>query len=770
MSTNESIKQITKLISALSSGRVEEVEEASESFASECTDSEELKELQQEVLVLARKHLQAKEFILNLSEGNLEVEAPQGNRMVDPLKELQANLRHLVWQTREIAQGDYSQKIDFLGDFSTSFNSLVIALNEKKKMGKDLQESQFHLKTLVQTIPDLIWLKDANGVYLLCNSTFELLFGAKESEIIGKTDSDFVDRDQADYFRECDLKAIQAGSPLSNEEWLTFADDGHRSLFDTLKAPMFDSNGMLIGVLGIARDITERKQTEEAIVASEARLRRAELASHSGNWEYHLDSQIVYTSEGARIVYGLDSDQINYSNIKSIPLPEYRSLLNEVMEKLIEENIPYDIEFKIKASDTGEIKDIHSIAIFDKEKRIIFGIIQDITERKQIEEALRESQFQLSNAIKIARLGSWEYDLASDLYTFSDSFYAIFKTTANEVGGYTMSSADYVSRFVYPEDICIYTDESQKANEINDPNFSMQIEHRILFVDGELGYISVRFFVVKDKIGKIIKTYGISQDITERVKYEEILKKSEAELRELNAAKDKFFSIISHDLKSPFNSILGLSNLLVEQIQAKNNEGIEEYAGIIRNSSQRAMDLLMNLLEWTRSQTGRMEFFPEYTELVALINDVIELLSDSALQKSITILQELPKEVNVVADKAMISTILRNLISNAIKFTHTGGRIVISGEIKNAELIIAIRDNGVGIKQESIDKLFRIDESISTSGTNNEQGTGLGLILCKELIEKHEGKIWVESEVGKGSKFSFSIPQRLTLIKTNIKS
>ena len=392
MSEKESIKQLAELVSAISNGRVENIEAMSELFALDTNSSEELKELQQEVLALARKHLQAKEFVLNLSKGNLEVESPRGNRLVDPFKELQANLRHLVWQTREIARGDYSQQIDFLGDFSDSFNSLVSALNEKKKMEKDLQENTALLKILLQTIPDLVWLKDENGVYLLCNNMFERFFGASEYEIVGKTDYDFVDSDQADFFRENDLKAIQAGGSSSNEEWITFADDGHRSLFDTVKTPMFDSNGTLIGVLGIARDITERKKAEETIFASEARLKRAELASGSGNWEYHLDSQAVYTSEGAKMVYGLNAVQMDYSFIKLIPLPEYRPLLNEAMKNLIEDDCPYDIEFKIKTADTGIIKDIHSLATFDKERRIVFGVIQDITARKQTQETLRQSE------------------------------------------------------------------------------------------------------------------------------------------------------------------------------------------------------------------------------------------------------------------------------------------------------------------------------------------------------------------------------------------
>ena len=237
------------------------------------------------------------------------------------------------------------------------------------------------------------------------------------------------------------------------------------------------------------------------------------------------------------------------------------------------------------------------------------------------------------------------------------------------------------------------------------------------------------------------------------------LRQSEALLRELNATKDKFFTIIAHDLKNPFSAIVGFSNILADQISKKNYEGIEEYAEIIKNSAERAMSLLSNLLQWSRSQTGRMEYTPESFDIVTLVNEITELTNDSARQKSITITCELPARVTVFADKAMMSSILRNLVSNAIKFTNPGGRIIISALQKRNELMMSVCDNGVGIRKDDINKLFRIDENYITKGTQRETGTGLGLILCKEFILKHGGKIWIESEPDKGSTFYFTIPR-----------
>ena len=261
--------------------------------------------------------------------------------------------------------------------------------------------------------------------------------------------------------------------------------------------------------------------------------------------------------------------------------------------------------------------------------------------------------------------------------------------------------------------------------------------------------------------GKSIGRVWSFRDITERMKTIQALRESEARLRELNATKDKFFSIIAHDLKSPFNSILGFSDILADQMRQKDYDGIEEYAGIIQQSSQKAVDLLMNLMEWTRSQSGRMDFNPENVEIGTLINEVIELTNVAAIQKSIRLTKDLPPHILVYLDKGMISSVLLNLISNAIKFTNLGGTIEIKAEEDDQEIKVSVTDNGVGIERENLIKLFRIDETYSVPGTQNEQGTGLGLLLCKEFIDIHKGMIWAVSEPGIGSSFYFTIPRNV---------
>ncbi len=287
-----------------------------------------------------------------------------------------------------------------------------------------------------------------------------------------------------------------------------------------------------------------------------------------------------------------------------------------------------------------------------------------------------------------------------------------------------------------------------------------------------LNDVEISYDLISFKDGRIFERYSQAQilkdtcvgrvwsfrNITVQKETLQALHESEILLRELNATKDKFFSILAHDLKSPFNAILGFSNILSEHIKEKNYEGIEEYSEIIQYSSQKALDLLMNLMEWSRSQSGQLLFKPERIEIGSIISDVFELSNLVAMQKSIVLTKELPYPILAVMDQNMISIVLRNLISNAIKFTHPQGTVSIKAEQMGQELKVTVSDTGIGIKKDELNKLFKIDQIYSKTGTNFEKGTGLGLILCKEFIDKHNGSIGFISEPGIGSQFYFTIP------------
>jgi signal transduction histidine kinase len=235
------------------------------------------------------------------------------------------------------------------------------------------------------------------------------------------------------------------------------------------------------------------------------------------------------------------------------------------------------------------------------------------------------------------------------------------------------------------------------------------------------------------------------------------LKRNQIKLQEMNATKDKFTSIIAHDLKSPFNSILGFSNLLIKYSENGDYEKVKEFSEHIREVSTHTYKLLENLLEWSRSQTGKINFNPKALDIRIPVKNATDLLYPNARKKDIQIEVNVPT-IAVLVDEHMLHTILQNILSNAIKYSNKGSKIVVSGRELKDKLLLSIKDEGVGMDPETVDKLFRIDETVSTFGTEGERGTGLGLILCKEFIERHRGKISVKSEKDNGSEFTIELP------------
>jgi len=231
------------------------------------------------------------------------------------------------------------------------------------------------------------------------------------------------------------------------------------------------------------------------------------------------------------------------------------------------------------------------------------------------------------------------------------------------------------------------------------------------------------------------------------------------ELRELNAMKDRFFSIIGHDLRNPFTGLLALSDLMLTNIQAKEYENLEEYALLLKTFTDQGYKLLLNLLEWARSQTNALRITIETLSLATIVAESKSTIVPIAQQKNIEIVYSCTQDYLVLADVNLLNTVMRNLLSNAVKFTNEKGLIHIYGEESDKLVTVHIEDNGVGISPENLTKLFRLDSHSSTKGTANEEGTGLGLILCKELVEKMNGRLTVESEPGKGTIFSFTLPK-----------
>ncbi|WP_051554684.1 PAS domain-containing sensor histidine kinase [Maribacter antarcticus] len=288
------------------------------------------------------------------------------------------------------------------------------------------------------------------------------------------------------------------------------------------------------------------------------------------------------------------------------------------------------------------------------------------------------------------------------------------------------------------------------------------IEKRNYFVfphklaNGEIRIVEAHSSPIECKGQRVL--FSIIHDITKRRNVEQSLHESEIQLRELNVTKDKFFSIIAHDLRSPFNSLLSFSELLTENVQKYDVEKIKKYSDIIHSTTQSTLVLLDNLLNWAKSQSGQISFKPEQVRFSATIQAIFKLSNASAQNKNIVLNYNQSEEIEVLADHNMIKTVLRNLISNAIKYTKSKGQVNVCAAQYDNCIEITVSDNGVGMDQETQNKLFNLEINQTALGTANEKGSGLGLLLCKEFVEKHGGKIWVESKLGKGSNFKFSLP------------
>ncbi len=283
-------------------------------------------------------------------------------------------------------------------------------------------------------------------------------------------------------------------------------------------------------------------------------------------------------------------------------------------------------------------------------------------------------------------------------------------------------------------------------------------ELKLISKDKRVFYVLLEALKLEDMLDPDQKVQVAVIDLTEHKKVEDSLKKSNEELKTLNATKDKFFSIIAHDLKNPFQALLSYSEMLANDNENLSIEDVKLFSVGLNDNLISLYGLLENLLHWSMMQRDMLEFHPVNFNLYKAINKIITTSNQSAKKKNITVSNNVDTGAVVFADVDMLHSVVQNLLMNAIKFTNTDGRIIVSSVKKRDFIEVSVQDNGVGIESNRASGLFDFNALLSTNGTTGEKGTGLGLPLCKEIIEEHGGKIWLESELGKGSKFTFSLP------------
>ncbi len=303
-------------------------------------------------------------------------------------------------------------------------------------------------------------------------------------------------------------------------------------------------------------------------------------------------------------------------------------------------------------------------------------------------------------------------------------------------------------------------DYNQFINELSSIGIIRNFITKIKSVDGYEIMASINARLTIDEKSQPIFIEGSIQDITERLEAEEKIKEYNLELKLVNDSKDKFFSIVAHDLISPFSVLLGYTEILTSEYDDLTDAERSQFIKDINSVASKSFSLLENLLDWSRIQTGRIQFDPFELGLFAVSADVMLLYEEGAKKKGIKLVNKIPSEHKVFADNNMLHAIFRNLVANAIKFTDQGGIVAIASEDEGDYFKISVMDSGVGMKESMVKDLFKIDIHHSTRGTRKEKGTGLGLVLCQEFIKKHNGKIWVESSPDRGSKFFFTLPKK----------
>jgi len=384
----------------------------------------------------------------------------------------------------------------------------------------------------------------------------------------------------------------------------------------------------------------------------------------------------------------------------------------------------------------------------------IKGIIinsRDITDRKTTEKNLKESEQRVTSILNNITDIVWSIKMPElKLDYVSPSVEKIYGYSPKEF----FDNPNLWQEIIHPDDKPLINERFQFLLANNYAVFERRNIHR----NGKVVWILDKSQVIYNDNNEIVRIEGIAHDITELKEREFLIHQQNSELSKLNADKDKFIRILAHDLRNPFNSLLGFSDLLLKNLRKYNIQKVEKQLKIIHQTSHQTYNLLEDLLLWTKSQSGKLPYEPKSIVFIELCNEIIEYFTTQAAAKGISLNCFEHKKTILSADLNMIKTILRNLISNAIKFTNHGGQIEISTEKNDEDVTIIVSDNGIGIQPEVLTTLFDISKIYTTEGTANESGSGLGLLLCKDFVEIHGGKIWVESEVDKGSDFKFTMP------------
>jgi len=575
--------------------------------------------------------------------------------------------------------------------------------SELTSQNRILENERNLLRTILDTLPDVIYIKDKESRFIAANKRILEVMKAPSYEYLeGKTDFDFYPKKMAQLFFDDEQKVIKTKKPLINKEEIGLDSEGKQLILFTTKVPFFDADGNVSGIVGVGRDITELKKYEEALKAQTSALTEKNKLLEERQEEIQKQSESLEE--------------------QNTTLENERNLLRTLIDHMPDYIYIKDKNSRFLTVNKRLLKVMHATSLDE----IIGTTDYDSTPNKEAADLyLQDDQHIITTGepiINKEEIGFDENDKERVISTTKVPFYGADGKVAGIVGiGRDITKQKKAERQL--------REQAQNLQEVN--------------------------IILEERQEKI------QQQSEELNLQAQTLKKANTQLEQLNATKNKFFSIIAHDLKNPFQAIFGFSELLLRNYDDFDAPQKMDLLGMIKTSSESAYSLLENLLQWARTQTDRIKYNPAPIDISELIDQNITLSQGSAENKHISLIHELKCSSKAFADKNMINLVLRNLISNAIKFTNDGGIVTVQcseNEKQHNQLEISIVDTGIGISEENIKKLFRIDEYFSTSGTAGENGTGLGLIICKEFVEKNGGQIKISSELAVGTTFSFTLP------------
>ncbi|MFH0736739.1 MAG: PAS domain S-box protein [bacterium] len=631
----------------------------------------------------------------------------------------------------------------------------ITDITERKKYEMQLKASEERFRLIAENSSDIIWNIDKNFNFIYISPLITKVTGYSVDEYLNKKPEDVLTKESLEKVYALAKAGLENINTIKNSrlEFEHYSKDGTTIWFETSIGCILNQDGTINYYTGVSRNINEKKKFEKELKENEEKFRLTFDQSPIGAVIIDLNLDIKKTNKafcGFLTYSENDICLLNYVDLLSNE--EKENNINELVDFIKGKNINYKNEYKFYTKDKKEVWGKISVGVVKNEKNeplYYLHLIEDITERKRTQLYIKETDMQFRQVWENSFDGMRLTDSNGTIILVNKSFCKLVKMNAQDLIGKPFS-------VIYLEN------EQKKIFERGFERLSTQIietsfERELTLWNNEKVWfeLSNSYIELENDSSLLL---SIFHDITKRKTAEEAIKKYSVQLEEVNASKDKFFSIIAHELKSPFQGSLGISSLLAEDIEALDKSEISTMAASLNKSLKSQYDLLKNLLDWSRLQAGYMVYTPQKVDINEQIIKVIKLLENNFKQKNIKVTFQPINYVYAIADENMVFTVLQNLITNAIKFTNFNGNINIIVKTFDNEIETSVIDDGVGIDEKKLDNIFRIDNQHSTVGTNKETGTGLGLILCKEMIEKNKGKIWVKSKVNAGSDFSFLLP------------